>query len=105
MPGAYPDIWNVPIRVTEERLRHASRDRRDLLDQEENIAVALREPDVVVQSRKDAKVRLYHRRFENSPVGDKFLCVVVKWVDDAFMLTAFFTSAPKKGRQLWPEIR
>jgi len=91
--------------VTEERLQHASRHRRDLLNQEDNVALTLREPNVVVQSPKDAEVRLYHRRFENSPVGDKLLCVVVKWGDDPFMLTAFFTSAPKKGRQLWPETR
>jgi len=36
-------------------------------------------------------------------VGDKFLCVAVKVVDnDAFVLTAYLTDTIKKGRQVWP---
>jgi hypothetical protein len=36
-------------------------------------------------------------------VGDKWLCVVVKYAaDDAFVLTAYLTDKPKKGEQLWP---
>ena len=36
-------------------------------------------------------------------VGDKWLCVVVKYTaDDAFVLTAYLTDKLKKGEQLWP---
>jgi hypothetical protein len=36
-------------------------------------------------------------------VGDKWLCVVVKYRrEGAFVLTAYLTDKPKKGKQLWP---
>ena len=37
-------------------------------------------------------------------VRDKCLCVVVKsTVEDAFVLTAYFTDKQKKGEHLWPQ--
>jgi len=36
-------------------------------------------------------------------VGDKWLCVVVKYgTNDAFVVTAYLTDQLKKGAQLWP---
>jgi hypothetical protein len=36
-------------------------------------------------------------------VGDKWLCVVVKYaVNDAFVVTASLTDKLKKGKPLWP---
>jgi hypothetical protein len=36
-------------------------------------------------------------------VGDKFLCVVVKFGgSDAFVLTAYLTEKIKNGVQIWP---
>jgi hypothetical protein len=62
----------------------------------------LAEPDVVIQSRSDPDVRLYHRLYQTSAVGAKHLCVVVKLrVEDAFLVTAYFTDRPKRGEILW----
>lgn len=58
---------------------------------------------VVIQSRSDSEVRLYHRLYRSNTVGEKHLCVVVKWRrDDPFLITAFFTDRPKRGAVLWP---
>lgn len=36
-------------------------------------------------------------------VGDKRLCVVIKYTQaDAFVLTAYLTDRPKKGDAVWP---
>jgi hypothetical protein len=36
-------------------------------------------------------------------MGDKWLCVVTKYLDnDAFLLTAYLTNRIKQGELLWP---
>jgi len=40
--------------------------------------------------------------YTQTAIGDKWLCVVVKYFpDDAFIVTAYFTDKPKKGDNLW----
>ncbi len=73
-----------------------------MMSQEARVAETLRTPDVVVQSPSDFDVRLYHRLYIDSPVGEKHMCAVVKWLpDDAFLITAHFTDKPKRGIVLW----
>jgi hypothetical protein len=70
----------------------------------ETIAKVLAAPEMVVQSTIDTGARLYYRYFFDTPVGDKYLCVVVKsGVDESFVLTAYLTDAVKKGALLWPK--
>jgi hypothetical protein len=39
----------------------------------------------------------------DTPVGDEFLCVVVKNArNGSFVLTAYLTDTVKKGRIVWP---
>lgn len=71
---------------------------------ESGIASAVADPEVVVQSLADPDARLYYRMQPATRVGDKYLCVVVKWADaDAFVVTAYLTDAVKRGTRLWPE--
>jgi hypothetical protein len=101
----WPEFFGEVVRASDERLEHAHR-RDDIRGQDSQMALTLIQPDFVVQSRKDPEVRLYHRRFEVSPVGDKLLCVVVRWKPgDCFLLSAYHTRNPKKGEQLWPATR
>ena len=73
---------------------------RSLLD----IDRVLLHPEQVVQSRADEDARLYYRYFFGTPVGDKYLCVVVKTrAQDAFVLTAYYTDTIKQGERLWPK--
>ena len=98
----YHDCWDVPIRVTEERLAHIL-EHPEMEGQETRIAETLRQPEVVVQSNTDPDVRLYHRSYDTATLGRKYLCAVVKWRrDDAFLITAYFTDRTKRGVVLWP---
>lgn len=52
--------------------------------------------------RSDVQVQLFYRFYLITPVTKKYMCVVVKvLVDDAFIITAYFTDTIKKGETLW----
>jgi hypothetical protein len=71
-------------------------------DQFFRIEETLSMPDEIIESKTDNSVELYYRRFIQTSVGDKYLCVVVKVSEsDAFMITAYFTDAIKKGQLRW----
>ena len=101
MPN-WRDCWGVPIRVTDERLRHLVEEHPEMVGEEERIAETLLAPEVVVQSESDSEVRLYHRLYKHPIIGEKHLCAVVKWhEEDRFLLTAHFTDKVKRGAVLW----
>lgn len=89
-------------RVTDERLAHIL-EHPEMANLEAGLIETLAHPTLVVQSRGDATAELSYRYYLGTRVGDKWLCVVVKYAaDDAFVLTAYLTDRPKKGEQLWP---
>lgn len=68
------------------------------------IADTLLTPSLVVESRSDPTAALHYRFYVGTRVGDKWLCVVVKYgALDAFVLTAYLTDKPKKGIPIWPK--
>jgi hypothetical protein len=70
---------------------------------EAEIRLAISQPRFVRQSRSDLAVRLFYAFCAETPVGSKWLCVVVKYnEDDAFVITAYLTNQPKAGEDLWP---
>lgn len=72
---------------------------------EQAIADTLRAPLFVIQSLSDPASALHYRYYLGMRVGDKWLCVVVKYSTlDTFVLTAYLTDKPKRGIQLWPKI-
>ena len=75
-----------------------------MVGSDDQIAETLSEPERVVQSLSDECARLYYRWYASTPVGEKYLCVVVKFFDeDAFILTAYLTDQIKKGAVIWPK--
>jgi hypothetical protein len=96
------DFAGRPIRLTEERRWHIF-ERPEMVGLEGAIAAAVADPVVVVESLRDPTVWLYYRYCTGTPVGDKFLCVVVKHAqDDGFVVTAYLTDQIKKGSPIWP---
>ena len=96
------DYRGRPVRLTDERLAHIL-EHPELAALETAVAETLEHPTLVVQSRTDASAELSYRFHLGTRVGDKWLCVVVKYTpDNAFVLTAYLTDKPKKGDQLWP---
>ncbi len=95
------DYQNREVRLTEERLAHIL-DHPEMVGMETQIADTLTQPNLVRQSRSDESVALLYRFYTQMAIGDKWLCVVVKYLpNDAFIVTAYFTDKPKKGETLW----
>ncbi len=89
------------IRLTEERWGHIL-EHPEMVAQKERLLETLQDPDIIISTAKDASVHAYHRLYEQTPVTRKFLVVAVKILtDDAFILTAYFTSRVRKGNVEW----
>ncbi len=98
-----PDCFGSAVHLTDERLAHILQ-HPEMLGFEPAIADTLTAPEEVRLSRSDAEVRLFYRHYDHTPVGAKWLCVVVKYpANDAFIVTAYLTDKPKLGVLLWPK--
>jgi hypothetical protein len=76
-----------------------------MVEMESQIADTLKNPQLVRKSRSDDSAKLFYRLYTQLVIGDKWLCVVVKYLpDDAFIVTAYFTDKPKKGDDLWQSV-
>lgn len=98
-----PDFQGHPVILTAEAWQHVIMPHHDYMaDMPEVIGDALRYPDAVRRSStRPATVRLYYKWIVGTPVGDKWVCVVVKYIgDEAFVLTAYATDAIKQGEPL-----
>ncbi len=98
------DYQNRQIRLTKERLQHIL-DHPEMVDMRFQLEIVLQNPEVVRQSRSDNKVYLYYRFYDQTIVGAKWLCVVIKDnSDDAFIITAYLTDKLKQGLELWRNL-
>ena len=96
------DYANRSIRLTDERLTHIL-EHAEMAELYHAIPETLARPQRVVQSIADRHAPLYYRRYPQTRVGEKYVCVVVKVVDrDAFVLTAYLTDSIKRGARIWP---
>jgi hypothetical protein len=105
-PGAMKtlaDCFNCSVRLTDERLAHIF-EHPEMTGLEAEIERVLRQPQWVRRSRSDPDVRLFYQFFEQTIVGGKWLCIVVKYREtDVFVVTAYLTDKPKAGEDLWPK--
>jgi hypothetical protein len=96
------DRWGLAVRLTDERLAHVL-DHPEMVEMEPAIVRTLEEPESVVRSASDEQVRLYYHFYRDTAVGEKFVCVVVKVLEeDAFVITAYLTDKIKQGELVWP---
>lgn len=97
------DYQGLQIRLTDERRQHILA-HPEMSEMEPAIAIALSNPEAVRRSNSDHTVHLYYRYHRNTAVGDKWLCVVVKYLEnDAFIITAYLTDKMKAGEELCPK--
>jgi len=95
------DYQGQKVKLTDERWRHIL-DHPEMIGMEAAVTDTLRDPELVVRSRSDPVATLNYRYYRRTVVGDKWLCVVVKYgVADPFVLTAYLTDRPKEGEVLW----
>jgi hypothetical protein len=96
------DYQGVSVRLTVERRAHIL-GHPEMAGLEAALGETLLTPERVIESLSDPSAALHYRFFVGTQVGDKWLCVVVKYTAlDAFVLTAYLTDKIKKGTQLWP---
>jgi predicted thioesterase len=89
------------VRLTAERRAHIL-EHPEMVGQFERVAETLAQPELVVATTVDENVHVYHRYYAVTPVTGKYLQVAVKLLTaDAFVLTAFYSSRPKKGAEIW----
>jgi hypothetical protein len=95
------DVWTNSILLTDERKSHLL-EHPEMSGQEDKLAETLLEPDTVIQSRSDNTIRLFYRFYKRLAIGDKHLCIVVKYAEsNAFIITAYFTDKVKRGETQW----
>ena len=98
----FEDFKNREIRLTEERKEHLEEVHPEMKDQIDRVQETLKIPDYVFRSISDKEVELFYKAYKNTPVTEKYLCVVIKVLtDDLFIITAYFTDSIKKGELLW----
>ncbi len=99
------DYRGRAVRLTEERWAHILA-HPEMAGQRERLIETLVQPDLVIATVKDEMVHTYHRLYESTPVTRKFLVVAVKMErDDAFVLTAYFTSRVKKRKDRMAQLK
>lgn len=98
---AFKDCWGNEVTLTSERLNHIL-EHPEMIGQASEVAQTLENPEQVVVSPTDERVRLFYRLYGGLAIGEKYLCVVVKYGEKGpFIITAYFTDRPKRGRELW----
>jgi 8-oxo-dGTP pyrophosphatase MutT (NUDIX family) len=101
LPADFTDHQGRAIRLTGERREHVLK-HLEMVGQFHRIRETLADPELVVATRADDTVHVYHKYYDKTPVTRKFLLVAVKVLkDDAFVLTAFFSSRQKEGKVIW----
>jgi hypothetical protein len=102
LKNVYIDINGRNIRLTKERYEHIILFHPEVEKALILIEETIKNPDYIVQSISDENVELYYHYFVSTPVGDKFMSVVVKLLDnDYFIITVYFTDKIKKGEIKW----
>ena len=83
------DCFGRKVRLTDERLAHIL-EHPEMKAMGARVKSVLREPEMVRRSRSDEAVRLFYAFYARTIVGGKWLCVVVKYIEnDAFVVTAY----------------
>ena len=96
------DCFGHAVRLTDERRAHIL-EHPEMKEMGAEIERVLTAPQTVRRSRSDDAVRLFYEFYARTIVDGKWLCVVVKCLeDDAFVVTAYLTDKPTTGETLWP---
>ncbi len=98
----FTDYDGRPVRLTPEREAHIL-DHPEMPGLLDRVREAVSKPECTVLSTSDPTVELLYSSERGTKVGDKWLCVVVKYYAvDEFVVTAYLAYKLKKREHLWP---
>ena len=87
------------IYITRERWSHIASEHPAVADRVEEIKEALSTPLAIRESENDPKVRLYYRYYKNIKLKEKYLLVVVKYLNgEGVIITSHYVNRIK-GRK------
>jgi len=93
------------VQLTSQREAHILYAHPEMQNQDQKIRETISNPDFVIRSRSDDDILLYYRDYENTPVTQKYMCVVVKDIEEKkFIITAYFSDHLKKGESMGKDI-
>jgi hypothetical protein len=96
------DFQGQLIKLTAGQWAHFTVLRPYLIAMEWAVRETLENPEEVRKSERAPHSRLYYRRYTNTVLGDKFMCVVVKFLEnDAFISTAYLARKINPGELIW----
>jgi hypothetical protein len=97
------DFQGQLIRLTARQWNHILEGHPYMVNMEGAVQETLEDPEEIRRSRSDpATVKLYYRWFTNTTKGNKWVLVVVKFLEnDAFVLTAYLTRKIMPGELIW----
>lgn len=89
------------VSLNEDRWRHIL-NHPEMKDQLDGIKETVMNPDEVRESTHDPSILLFYKLYEETPVTEKYLLVVIETQNrEGFIVTAFFTDRVKKGGVVW----
>ena len=89
------------IRLTDERMKHILL-HSEMKEFKSEIEDTIRNPQYIIQSMADKKVKHYLKFYITKQFSGKYLCVVVKFLeDDAFIITSYLIRELLKGEIIW----
>jgi hypothetical protein len=97
----FRDFKGRNVRLTQERLEHFQKrlQKTGLLEYIEEVII---DPYFVIESVSDSEAAICYRFYHGTRAGNKYLCVVIKYlVADAYVLTAYPSDQIKNGQFLW----
>lgn len=99
-------VFNHTIRLTARQWAHITEAHDYMAGNMDKVLETLSEPSRVIQGMQGELLAL--RDYESTNITQKTAVVVYRDEPDGFIITAFFTSKPKKierkGAQLWPKL-
>ncbi len=91
----------IVVRTTESYWKFITKFKHPIIKRyEKEVKETLEEPDEIRESKKDAKVLLYYKRYKN--LGNRYICVLIKQLNgEGFVVTAYLADKVKRGKVIW----
>ncbi len=92
---------NVPVRITDERLKHINNNHPEMVTEINKIVETIKNPDYILKG--DFGELLAIKYYTRTPVSEgKYLIVVYKEISkiDGFLITAYFSRKKSKRRKI-----
>ena len=94
------DVFGDDVVLTEERVAHIIKEHSGMIYRIDDLSDVLSSPDVIIESRYNPKVTLYHK-FYKAKHNSYIVVAVLKEKDRRFVTTAYESQLTKKGKILW----